>query len=172
MPWRGRSGASKWHSAVLGFHRAASRCTRPGPSGSTGEGARGPPPAPARPAPPLCLGARPRPVHPGRRPRACPRALPGARRPAPPRELAQTQLGSPGSGRRERPSGVLGQEKNHAVPKVSVALSPFISFRRSSAGGRASQLGGGGCRAWRGWSVKWGEGALFATPTGFLGSSG
>ena len=20
MPWRGRSGASKWHSAVLGFH--------------------------------------------------------------------------------------------------------------------------------------------------------
>lgn len=116
--------------------RAASRCTRPGPSGSTGRAARRrrPPGLRRRFVSALACARCARAAGP-----RLPRAAPGARRPAPPRELAQTQLGlQPGpalSGRRASP----GPGENHAVPKVSVALSPlFPSEGAAPAGGHPS----------------------------------
>lgn len=125
-PPRRRSACSSCRRC--GPSRAGSRCTRPGPSGSTGEGARArcvrpaPPPC-ARPAPPLCLGAAPGPVRPAAGPLRG-GSDPGPARPRRPRTRAR---GAPA----ERLLGGLASCRRsvHAAPKVSAALPPSAPWR-------------------------------------------
>lgn len=115
LPLRRRSACSSCRR--YGWSRAGSRCTRPGPSGSTGEGARGPPlwPGPAAADSPPGLRRR---------------FVSGA--PAPPPRDSRRAAGS----ETEAWAGASGclaasshsWARTGAAPKVSAAHSPSVAF--------------------------------------------